>query len=159
MKPRNPSPKLERAIEDYLISSGSSRECLTQKQFQVVTKYVKIWRANPYVVVALLALAVLEVLLIIWVCRMANSLVDSTIPKDTHEVILTSLAGEERTVPITVKTTFLIIGILGWMCGLFTAKLIWFLTEVFLGLRLRNRMQREVLGCFLPKTQNISAVY
>jgi hypothetical protein len=148
MKLRKLSPKLEHATEDYLISKGSSRECLTDEQFRVAAKYVKIWRSNTFTFVLFLGFAAFEILLIILIFRMAKSFIDSSVPSSVKEVVLISSVGEKRVPTIMFRNDFMIIAFAGWLCGMFTAKLIWFIMNALIGLRLRASNKTYSVICY-----------
>ncbi len=105
------SPKLENATESYLISLGSSRGSLTDDQFRVVAKYVKVRKSQPYHTVALMVFVAIKALLIVAVLMMAIYFVESAIPKNVKEVVFISPTGENRIPTIMIKTDFMIMNI------------------------------------------------
>ncbi len=158
MKSQNISPKLERATEDYLNSVDSSRESLTDEQFSVVAKYVKGRKSQPYRMAASLVFAVIYVLLIIVLLLRTTFLIESGIPKGVREIILISSAGENRISPTVLETDFMIIAFTGLLCGFIIRQLISHIVDIFVGIRLSGRRQKEILECFLPKAHGAGSV-
>ena len=57
MAKKKVSPKVQQNAEQYLVSLGSSRELLTDKQWEIVTNFIKAQRIRRWVTVFFLFMA------------------------------------------------------------------------------------------------------
>jgi hypothetical protein len=76
------SPKIQKAAEEYLTSLNSSRQYLTDKQWELLVNYIKTERQFRYVAPFILAMGVILICLAIFYFRTTNECITSAVPKN-----------------------------------------------------------------------------
>lgn len=84
---RKISKKVQQAAEKYLASYDSSREQLTDKQWEVVVNHVKSQRFIKVKLAIILSVAVFEACLFVWAWRLTDELIAKVVPDKTMYVI------------------------------------------------------------------------
>jgi hypothetical protein len=147
---RKISKKAQKAAEKYLHSLGSSREQLTDKQWNVVANYSKKQRL---IVPSLLLCGVLSAGLSFWTFQLSNKAVSSIIPSETTKVVFVFKANEEfmsqksssfcRRVSAATQ--------LYWYVGATYIITISCFIAAFITTPLARRNQKKVLNPFIPR--------
>ena len=93
------SPKLQQAAEKYLLTLGSSRQYLTDKQWEIFLRHFKVERQlrwmTPFI---LLPFAIIMTFITFIAFRRANQTISSLVP---DEVVYVRKANEET--PVAIK--------------------------------------------------------
>lgn len=89
------SPKVQLAAEEFLASIGSSREQLTERQWEAVARAVKGLKTAKIAIAALLVFGAVCAGLSFWGFSLGSRMITSAVPEGTKEIVFISEAGEE----------------------------------------------------------------
>ncbi|MHC4157967.1 MAG: hypothetical protein ACYSSO_02705 [Planctomycetota bacterium] len=145
------SQKIQQAAEKYLASHGSSREQLTDKQWEVFANYVKSRRMVVLFVTLSLAISIFNAYLSLLAFQLGNQGVSSMIPSEAERVIFISKAGEEisSSVPSLLKLNAKYAGLAYWLSGLFLITAIFFFLQLLSYILLDRRNMKKTIDAFI----------
>jgi hypothetical protein len=146
---RKISKKAQKAAEKYLNSLGSSREQLTDKQWNAVVNYVK--RQRPRIPIFIfLILSLIMAGLSFWAFQSGSKLISIATPSETIEVIFVSEAGEESVEASDFSCYIRSVAKSYWHCGNAYALTLLNLFALFIFCFYRHT-QRKTLEAFIPR--------
>lgn len=144
------SPKVQKAAKKYLVSLGSSREQLTDKQWQIIANYMKTERKK---------VPILLVFGVVWACmcflcfRYAKNHIARIVP---NEVVFVSKADKESTItlkPDDIKEHIDYLRDAYFNAGSLFVLTVFMFTSVFITIPLMRRANRKMLEAFIPRRQ------
>jgi hypothetical protein len=144
------SPKVQQAVEKYLGSLGFSRTDLTDKQWEIITNYVKTQRMK---VPILLVFGVVSACLGFLYFQHAKSYIDYAA---LDEVIFISKAGKEPFIslkPDDIKKCFDYFTHGYFMAGFIFAGSVFCFTSIFILIPLTRRENKRMFKAFIPCKQ------
>ena len=156
------SKKVQQAAEKYLDSLGSSREQLSDKQWEVFANYVKSRRMVVLIVTLSLGVGIFSARFSLRAFQRGNEEIASLIPEEVQKVVFVSKAGEEIStlVPGIIKLDVKNAAWAYWQsaAGLTVAAFVFLQLLIYILLDRRN--MKKTVEAFIPrkqKTQTISA--
>jgi hypothetical protein len=146
------SPKVQLAAEKYLALLGSSKEQLTDRQWQVVINYVKSQSVAKLAITFLLIFCILTAYLSFWAFKLGQKGINSIVPNQTAEIILISKSGEKSQPikPDEMKNYTKAIAKLYWHHGAEFVMAMFMLSLVILSF-VERRAKRKMLEAFIPR--------
>jgi len=147
------SPKVQQATEKYLASLGSSRDQLTEKQWQTIANYI---RAQRMKVLFFLIFGIIFACVSFWAYQLGNKGATLTIPNEADEVIFVSKADAASTEPLKaehIRNCVQRVGALQWRSGMTFTIALYFLVFTFMVPFERTQM-KKTLRPFIPLKQD-----
>jgi len=145
------SPKVQEATEKYLTSLGSSKEQLTEKQWEIVTNYVKSRRVAKLTITFFLIAGIFNAGLCYWAFHLGKHAINSMIPSETAQVTYVSKNGE-KSIPLTpasITDYMKAAANLYWSAGSSFVLAVFFFSWFIIAPLLR-RSNRKMLEAFIP---------
>lgn len=150
MSKKKISPKIQQAAEKYLASLGSSREQLTDKQWETLAAHIKLQRNRKIGRIVFLLFGIIFASLTVWVFCITKERIQFYVPDDTISI---QMYGQEPVISLEPEQIENIIkGYVDLGSGI--ARLFDFtlLNFAFFGLSwLINREHNKILRVFIPK--------
>lgn len=149
------SKKVQQAAEKYLDSLGSSREQLTDKQWEATVNYVKSRQIAKVAIIFLLVFGVINACLSFWTFQLGRKGAASIVPNEAGQVIFVSKAGE-KSMPINVndiKNYMKAVAELYWQCGSCFVLATVFFAWVLISIPLTRRANRKMFEALVPRTK------
>jgi len=149
------SLKVQQTAEKYLASLGSSREQLTDKQWETVANYVKSRPIAKLAIIFLLIFGVINACLSFWTFQLGKKGMVSIMPNETGQVIFVSKAGEKSAslsrdyMNNYIKT----VTDLYWQCGSSFTLAISLFALVLIAVPFTSRANRKLLEALIPRKQ------
>lgn len=150
------SPKIQQAAEKYLDSLGSSREQLTEKQWEVVIGYVKYRRTSKQAVVTLLVFGTILACLALLAFQHSKKGVTSVIPKEVDKVVFiykTNGESSKSLRPDDIRNYIRATAKLSWHTGSSFVLAIFMFGFAFIIIPLLRRRNRKMLEAFIQHKQ------
>lgn len=146
------SPKLQQITNKYLVSIGTSRADLSEKQWEIVAKHIK----NQRITVSIILISgVIMAGLSLWAFRLGKKGLASMIPEKTHLITLVSETGEESAPinPEDMKNYMKAVADLYWNCGSTFILASIFFAQAFITVPLTRRANKKMLEAFISHKQ------
>ena len=147
------SPKVQLAAEKYLASLGSSKEQLTDKQWEIVVNYMKFRRTANLTIIGSLLFGVFIACSSFWALNCGKKAIDSIVPNDTREIVFISKPGE-TSIPVSpdyMKNYIKAVAKMYWHHGAEFVLAMWLFGLAAVSISLR-RDKQKMLEAFIPRS-------
>jgi hypothetical protein len=155
MAKRKISQKTQQTAEKYLVSLGSSREQLSDKQWEVFANYVKSRRMLVLIVTLSLGAGIFSGRFSLRAFQRGNEEIALLIPEEVQKVVFVSKAGEEIStlVPGIIKLDAKNAALAYWRSAAGLTVAAFFFLQLLLYILLDRRNMKKTVEAFIPREQ------
>ena len=156
MAKRKISKKVEQAAEKYLASLGSSRDHLTETQWEIVARHVKTRKAQKIGIPLFILFGVLSIFTSLYWLKLGQKATTLIIPNEVNRESIANKEIQETKYNLTADLVRIYTKSMAfsyWMSGTKFMLMLFCFWAAFVEMPLRMRTNRKFFEAFIPHVQ------